>query len=679
MTPSRRTTSRAFALASALALVAGACSGSEPEDSSRSDDTVAPADEPAGDSVADSVVVESTDEPTDDAGDAVDPPVGGEGWTVLLYSIADTDLEPYLLVDVGEMAEVGSSENLNLVALVDRAADYSAEPLLNIPDWQGAKLFEVEQGAMTEQEDLGDLNTGDPNVLASFIARGIADHPAAHYSLIISDHGASWPGVGGDESSGHDGLSLAELRDGIGAGLEAAGVEKLDLLGFDACLMATYEVATTLAPLADRMLASQELEPGHGWDYRTLQVLADDPAATADTLGTALVEGFEAQARESGTDAEITLSLIDLNQMGAVDEALSTFTGQLVDAAAQVAPVVGRTRAATLGFGRNPDPTEDTQMTDLGLLASQIGIDALYVSDAADGLVRSINDAVVTSVAGSGMRGATGLSIYFPPTPELLSADYAGVTDNGGWYDFLAAYYGAGDAIAPEEEPQFLNEFGVAETFFDEDGLTIAGTFDLAAADNLSEATISYGTVDENGAITFFGEEPAFVADDGSGTASGFYDLTTLTITDGIDTARAYLTLSVDDEAGTWSIDVPMAYYSPDDVGGETYQDVLLTLTIDTETGDIVNETYYAYDDELGTYGELTADPEGIIVPEVPVVGADGTVEWVPTSDVGLYADLPSLEYDLTPLDSGTALYVELSVTDFGGNYDSVFAEVVVP
>ena len=33
------------------------------------------------------------------------PAVPSAGWTVLVYSIADTDLEPFLLDDVGEMAE----------------------------------------------------------------------------------------------------------------------------------------------------------------------------------------------------------------------------------------------------------------------------------------------------------------------------------------------------------------------------------------------------------------------------------------------------------------------------------------------------------------------------------------------------------------------------------------------
>src|SRR5690606_34862583 len=108
----------------------------------------------------------------------------------------------------------------------------------------------------------------DPQVLADFIATGMRTFPAEHYALVISDHGASWPGIGPDDSSPGDGvLDLPDLYAGIAAGLDGAdaGVDKLDLLGFDACLMATYEVASTLAPVARRLLASQELEPGHGW------------------------------------------------------------------------------------------------------------------------------------------------------------------------------------------------------------------------------------------------------------------------------------------------------------------------------------------------------------------------------------------------------------------------------
>lgn len=598
-----------------------------------------------------------------------------EGWTVLVYSIADTDLEPFMMDDVAEMGSVGSGPGLNIVGLVDRAADYSADPVLGLDDWQGAKLLHVKEGSAEVLNDLGDVNTGDPQLLADFIATGVTNFPAARYSLIISDHGASWPGVGGDESSQYDTLSLAELEAGIQAGLAGAGLDKFDLLGFDACLMATYEVASELAPYADRLLASQELEPGHGWDYGALQLLNDSPDTDVDTLGSALIDGFEAQAKAQDTSTEITLSLVDLTEMGVVDAAMNEFTTALTARAAALGPIIGRERAKVLSFGRNPDPANDTHMVDLGILVSEIGIDALDVSDQADTVIRAINDSVIDSVAGAATRGATGLSIYFPPQQTWFSSDYYDVEAAAGWSAFLDAYYTGGASIPTDEQPQF--EGNDADIFFDQDGLNVSGVFDLAAADNIVTAAIDYGIVDADGTITFIGVEPAAVDDDGSGLALGIFDLTVLTISDGQDTVYAYLDMWVDDETGLATIDVPLAYYPPGD-DSASYDDVLLSLVFDSD-GNIVSETYYVYNDETDTYGELTTEPDGIIVPLVYQSNPDGTGEWVPTSDVGLFADLPNLVYDLEPLESGTQLYVELSVSDFGGNEDFVSAYATVP
>lgn len=594
----------------------------------------------------------------------------GGSWTILTYSIADTDLEPYMMDDLDELGTAGGNENLNLIALVDRSADYSDAGVLGLDDWVGGKILEVGADGATELEDLGDINTGDPQVLADFISQSISDNPAEHYGLIISDHGASWPGVGGDESTDYDGLDLAELNEAIGAGIDGAGIEKLDLLGFDACLMATYEVASTLAPHADRLLASQELEPGHGWDYSALSMIADNGGATVDELGAAIIDGFAAQAADEETSAEITLSLTDLTQMGAVDAALAAFSTQLVDRVDGVAPSVGRTLAETLGFGKSPDPDSDSFMTDLGILAGEIGVDALDVSDAADDLVRAINDAVVAKVDGQATRGATGLSIYFPPQAEYYTQDYDEIVTDGEWIQFLRAYYGAGDAISDADKP---SSSGDAVIEFDEDGLTISGEFGVPA-ENVSQTYIRYGLVEDDGSTTFLGQEQAEIDDEGA--ATGFFDLTTLEITDGEDTASAYLELTRDEDEEIITFDVPMTYYAPGE--SQTGEEVILSIVLDEEWN-VLSETYYSYDVDLQTYGELSTDPEGIIVPQVLNVGADGTETWYSTSDVGLYADLPYLQYEFPTLESGTLLYIELAVVDFGGNIAKVSGIVEVP
>jgi hypothetical protein len=542
--------------------------------------------------------------------------------------------------------------------------------VLGLPPWSGAKYIEIGQNQATVLEDMGDINTGDPNVLADFIARATFDYPADHYALIISDHGASWPGVGADESFGNDSLSLAELDAALGAGLTAANLDKLDLLGFDACLMATYEVASTLQDRADRLVASQELEPGHGWDYRALDSIADDGTATVDELGSAIIDGFEAQAQDEGTDVDITLAMIDLTKMSAVDDALNAFTDVLIERASAVGPVVGRTLASTLGFGQSPDPSQDTHMADLASLTSEIGVQLLFASPAADNVTRAINDAVIDRVSGQATQGATGLSIYFPPTVDYFNPEYRDLPNTGGWMEFLTTYYAEGQDIAQQPE------LGNADITFGPNGVTISGAFDITTGSTLSEAYIRYGVVGSDGSITFLGEQDATIPEGTTGTAFGTYDLTSLELTDGQDTVTGYLSLFGNTGGDLITAEIPLAYYSPD---GQSSGDVTLSVTIDPNSGEVLSSTYYEYDPELGTYGEFTPEPDWIIVPVVLNVLADGTEQWQLTSDVGLYADPAGLVLNSVPLPSGTSVYLELVVVDFGGNTASVSGTATVP
>jgi hypothetical protein len=596
-----------------------------------------------------------------------------DSWTVLTFEIADTNLEPFMMDDVEEMGRVGSQPGFNLISFVDRAEGYTDASVLGLGDWTGAKLLEIEKGGATELYDYGDVNTGDPVVLQRFISESIKAYPAAHYSLIISDHGASWPGVGGDESSDGDSLTLSELDQAIGQGLADAGVDKLDLLGFDACLMATFEVASTMAAHADRLVASQELEPGHGWDYTALETAYR--GGTADELGSAIIEGFNAQAIASETQNDITLSLIDLENFAVVDQAVSDFAAALTERVAEVAPTVGRTLAQTLGFGTNPDPRYDTHMKDLGILAAEIGVDALDVADEADAVVRAVNDVVLDKVAGQATRGATGLSIYFPPTTGYYDPDYTAVAERTGWADFLTMYYGAGDDIDTGDLPDFIANDAAVQ--FADGGVYVSGQFGANAEANIAEAYMFYGLLNADGSLTYLGDQPAQVSTDGSGTAQAFYNLGYLTISDGEDTVSAYMSFSQDDAAGTASVSVPLNYYAP---GSTEPTDALLELGLDSATGSIVSETYYAYDADTGTYGELSVEPDGVIVPLVQNYDpATGEYPWVEVDGPGLYAALDDLQYSVEPLPSGTQLVLELWVKDFGGNADYVDAVVTVP
>lgn len=240
------------------------------------------------------------------------------------------------MTDLNEIGAVGSTDDLHVRELMDRSADYGDDEALDQGSWVGGRVLDVGQDGTAELvDDLGDVDSADPETLATFIGDGITAHPAGHYALIISDHGGQWLGIGPDEGSGGD---------------------TLDLLGFDACLMAGFEVATTFAPLADRLVASQELEPGHGWNYAALQTLVDDPMATADDFGEAILAGYDAQAVEEGDQDSITLSLIDLTKIGEVEDAVAAFGSALTDHADTVGPGGRQGRGRRPGLRQEPRP-----------------------------------------------------------------------------------------------------------------------------------------------------------------------------------------------------------------------------------------------------------------------------------------------------------------------------------
>ena len=596
-------------------------------------------------------------------------------WSVLVYQIADNNLEPFALQDLTEMASVGSGENLNLVVMSDRSAAEVSDPVLNIDDWDTAKTFEVQEGELVELADSGEADMADPATLADFVATGFEEYPADNHAVVLWDHGAGWPGMGPDESTG-DLLTLPEIQQGLSDGLSQSGVDRLDLVGFDACLMATYEVGQAMAPLADYMLASQELEPGIGWDWSALEVLSDGQANAVD-FGETVLADYQAKADEEGQGGDITLSLTDLGLLGGVADDLQALTDSVAGDIDAYAGLLGEERTQNLSFGRNADPSLDTGLTDLGTLTEGLASADEAIASAASDVGSAIDDAVIDSVAGPETSNATGLSVYFPQYPDYYNPDYAAVQDDA-WAPLLDAYYTAGQSIPDDEQVQFdestsAGTDATGEYVLDESGLTISGTFAAGNAENLAEAVIYYGLPQADGSIVFVGEEPGTIYDDG--TADATFDLTTLTMSDGEDTVDAYLDLGYDADSDTVSIDVPLAYYPPD--GGGEYQDLTLSLSLDSDFN-VLSETYYAYE-EGGTLGEFTADPAGLIVPLVQYQAPDGTIEWVPNSDVGLYADIPNLAYAFAPLPSGTLLHAELTVYDFGGNASSVYVEDVVP
>lgn len=240
-------------------------------------------------------------------------------WTVLVYSAADNDLKAYMVDDVDEMERVGSDAMTDLVVQLDHGGKVGAERLHLQPD-QKAGLNSPVVGR------LGSVNMSAPATLADMVEWGVKSFPAEHYMVVISDHGDGWNGAVADDS--HNGwMSLEDIQSGLRTARERTGV-RLDILGFDACNMASLEVGYQLREEASVLIASEKTESSEGWPYtpwlgpktlRAMQALMKVEGTPQD-VARAVVK-----AASGAQDQIETLSATDLDEMEPVADALKGF------------------------------------------------------------------------------------------------------------------------------------------------------------------------------------------------------------------------------------------------------------------------------------------------------------------------------------------------------------------
>ena len=376
-------------------------------------------------------------------------------WTVMIYLAADNDLEAPQMQDLREMLKVGSTAQVNVVVLADRHprgdGKYTNSSVANLPDWTSAKLLYVEPGKLRELADKGEANMGNPATLSDFVESTMRDYPAQRFALVFGDHGMAWPGVAVDESNDGDTLTLLEIASVLQDVVARHG--KLELIGFDACVMANLEVAAALTPFAKYLLASEEIEPVEGWDYTAwLTAVNRAPGSDGAALARMIIDSYRASFGAEDQAKGITLSLLDLAKIPAVEgavQALSAATSVHLARGGRAAWVsLARARSDTEEYGRSTGARGGSLVYDLLQFAHNV---AAMVKDdaskrAAGGVEAAVRSAVVYEIHGQARPNASGMSIFFPPDREKLAArgetayNETGFAQSNRWFPFLQEY-----------------------------------------------------------------------------------------------------------------------------------------------------------------------------------------------------------------------------------------------
>lgn len=314
------------------------------------------------------------------------------------------------------------------------------------------------------------LNMGDPSTFLDFLNFAYDSYPAEHYGLICWDHGGgSIYGYGSDLLYQGDSLLLMEME----SAFEASPFKnhKLDFLGFDACLMANIETAEMADGYAKYLIASEESEPGTGWDYSALNIFN----STSDTkvIAQEIIDKYSDSIRQyRGLD--YTLSCFDLSKYLATVNAMNSLFSKLALGVTNGDySNIAKARNNTLRFGATniTDPADGFDMVDMMDFAEKLGANYKTEADELKSALRSF-----VAINSANMQGAGGVAMYFPydnkNTFNLVSDAWGSdfykiISDSVGYHEFVKAFSNIwinGEAQADFTSHQVVTEPSVAPT-----------------------------------------------------------------------------------------------------------------------------------------------------------------------------------------------------------------------
>jgi hypothetical protein len=233
------------------------------------------------------------------------PPPRQPGWTIAVWMDGDNDLESLVTHDLEELerAAARAGGDVRILVQADRIDGYATDD----GDWTGTRRYDIvadtARGVRSPVvADLGERDMGSPDELADFLLWAEAMSPTEHLAVVMWNHGGGfW--IAQDDTDG----SVMAIHDELPAALApvvAARGANIDIMAFDACNMAEWELAHTLAPQADVLVASEAWVGNEGLAYDLALAGVDGTVSAAD-LGARLV-------RSAAIRGELSMSAVDL-------------------------------------------------------------------------------------------------------------------------------------------------------------------------------------------------------------------------------------------------------------------------------------------------------------------------------------------------------------------------------
>jgi len=433
----------------------------------------------------------------------VTPAHAQKKWTVMIFLNGDNNLDSAGDNDVQEMEKVGSSDQVDIVVLQDHQNG-------------GAERIYVKKNGQSEKENLGETDMGDWNRALQFFTWGVQNHPADHYLMAIWNHGAGWKlnlkkdemkGVSYDDGSGNHITTpqLGKLADGLYSLLG----RKVDIFGFDACLMQMLEVDYEMKKAVKYMLASEETEPGDGWPYNDFlaPLVANPDMSPADLAILHAKKYNESYANGSQGKSTVTFSAVNVEKLVSFIPVLNDFAESMMDNGSLISLYKDAISASQAFYY-----SEYKDLYDFARLIKEKVTDS-NIQDKAQAVMTGLkgNDPVILYGGNTGgdMANGEGLSIWIPTKSEYNNkkSDYKELlsTKNSKWAQFIESIYYPQNPVLSIKSIDYTDENGDGKV---SPGENIDFTVNVAneGAKPGNNITVKLIADDSNASVDGFGE-----------------------------------------------------------------------------------------------------------------------------------------------------------------------------
>ena len=387
-----------------------------------------------------------------------------DSWLVYWY-LCGTDLETgggAASTDFQELLNVKLPDNVKVLIQTGGTNQWQN----NVVSSGAVERYLYDASGLQRIESLPDADMGDVNTLADFIRYGAEKFTADHRIFVFWDHGGgSAAGVCFDERT-QNYLDLNALRQAFSAVHQPSNDNPpFEIIGFDACLMATYDTVNTLDGFAKFMVGSEEVEPGLGWNYTGwVGALAENPAMGGAKIGQVICDTYFSACSQYDLEDTVTLSVIDLAQLPELRTAYESFGLEALKLATQnprnFFSNFGRGAVNAENYGGNTRQSGYTNMVDITDLARG---NKSILPKTADRLINAVDSAVIYRINGAYRAKGGGLSSFYSYSGDeqslvnYLNQEAAPLPQKLLYYYLI---YGE----LPEEAKAFVEQSEIPET-----------------------------------------------------------------------------------------------------------------------------------------------------------------------------------------------------------------------